>query len=70
LTVVAIVKVVVVFTVVQFIEGTFVYPIAVGKSVNMHPLVVIIGVAVGGQIGGDSRNAYGDSGNRNCKGNR
>jgi putative permease len=52
LTVVAIVKVVVVFTVVQFIEGTFVYPIAVGKSVNMHPLVVIIGVAVGGQIGG------------------
>lgn len=41
-----------VFAMVQFIEGTFVYPIAVGKSVNLHPLVVIIGVTVGGQLGG------------------
>lgn len=45
-------SVVIVFAMVQFIEGTFVYPIAVGQSVNLHPLVVIIGVTVGGQLGG------------------
>lgn len=52
LTGAAIVKVIIVFVIVQFIEGTFVYPIAVGKSVNMHPLTVIIGITVGGQVGG------------------
>lgn len=52
LTGAGIVKVIIVFVVVQFIEGTFVYPIAVGKSVNMHPLTVIIGITVGGQVGG------------------
>ena len=45
-------KVFVVFIMVQFIEGTFIYPIAVGKSVNLHPLVVIIGVTIGGMLGG------------------
>jgi len=52
LTALAVIKVVVVIVMVQFIEGTFIYPIAVGRSVNLHPLVVIIGVTVGGQIGG------------------
>jgi len=52
LTAIAVIKVIIVIVLVQFIEGTFVYPIAVGKSVNLHPLVVIIGVTVGGQIGG------------------
>ena len=52
LTVLGFFKVVTVFVVVQFLEGTFVYPIAVGKSVNLHPLVIIIGIAVGGQLGG------------------
>ncbi len=47
-----VIKIVIVFAMVQFIEGTFVYPIAVGKSVNLHPLVVIIGVTIGGQLGG------------------
>ena len=28
------------------------YPIAVGKSVDLHPLIVIVGVTVGGQLGG------------------
>ncbi|MBD3393145.1 MAG: AI-2E family transporter [Chitinivibrionales bacterium] len=45
-------KVIGVFALVQFIEGTFIYPIAVGKSVDLHPLVVIIGITVGGQLGG------------------
>lgn len=52
LTGASIVKVIIVFVAVQFIEGTFIYPIAVGKSVNMHPLTVIIGITVGGQVGG------------------
>jgi predicted PurR-regulated permease PerM len=45
-------KIVTVFIVVQFIEGTFVYPVAVGNSSNLHPLVVILGITVGGQLGG------------------
>ena len=52
LTGVGIIKIIVVFIMVQFIEGTFIYPIAVGKSVNMHPLTVIIGITVGGQVAG------------------
>jgi predicted PurR-regulated permease PerM len=46
------IAVIVVFVVVQFIDSTFVFPIAVGKSVNIHPLVVIIAITVGGQVGG------------------
>ncbi len=52
ITVWSILSIVIVFAIVQFLEGTFVYPIAVGKSVNLHPLIVIIGVTVGGQLGG------------------
>ncbi|MBD3422111.1 MAG: AI-2E family transporter [Chitinivibrionales bacterium] len=52
LTAWAFVKIIIVFAVVQFIEGTFIYPIAVGKSVDLHPLIVIIGITVGSQIGG------------------
>ncbi|NLG18679.1 MAG: AI-2E family transporter [Fibrobacter sp.] len=52
LSVIGFVKIAVVFVIVQFLEGTFVYPIAVGKSVNLHPLVVIVGVATGGQLAG------------------
>ncbi|MFW6254649.1 MAG: AI-2E family transporter [Chitinivibrionales bacterium] len=46
------VSLIMVFGVVQFLEGTFIYPLAVGKSVDLHPLVVIIGISVGGQLGG------------------
>lgn len=46
------IKLLTVFASVQFIESTFVYPIAVGKSVNLHPLVVFIGITIGGQLGG------------------
>jgi len=51
-SIIMLIKVIIVFVLVQFIEGTFVYPIAVGKSVDLHPLVVIIGVTIGGQLGG------------------
>ena len=49
---IGLVKIIVVFVMVQFLEGTFVYPIAVGKSVNLHPLMVIIGITIGGMLGG------------------
>jgi putative permease len=49
---IGLIKIIVVFVMVQFLEGTFVYPIAVGKSVNLHPLVVIMGVTIGGMLGG------------------
>lgn len=51
-TTLGLIKIIGVFGMVQFLEGTFIYPIAVGKSVNLHPLVVIIGITVGGQLGG------------------
>lgn len=41
-----------VFFGVQFFEGAFIYPIAVGKSVNLHPLVVMLAVTLGGQVAG------------------
>jgi len=46
------IKLCIVFASVQFIEGTFVYPFAVGGSVNLHPAVVIIGITIGGQVAG------------------
>lgn len=46
------IPVAVVFFGVQFIEGTFIYPIAVGKSVNLHPLVVMLAITLGGQVAG------------------
>ncbi len=52
LSVMSVVSVIAVFAIVQFLEGTFVYPIAVGKSVDLHPLIVIIGITVGGQLAG------------------
>ena len=42
----------IIFAVVQFTEGTFVYPLAIGKSVDLHPLVVILGITIGGQLAG------------------
>lgn len=42
----------VIFVVVQLTESAFVYPIAVGKNVDLHPLIVILGITIGGRIGG------------------
>lgn len=47
-----ILSVVSVFLVVQVIETIFVYPVAVGNSVNMHPLIIILALLVGGEIAG------------------
>jgi predicted PurR-regulated permease PerM len=40
------------FVLVQAIDNAFVSPLVVSKSVNMHPLVVIIVVIIGGNIAG------------------
>ncbi|MEI7903923.1 MAG: AI-2E family transporter [Candidatus Firestonebacteria bacterium] len=45
-------KVVGVLTAVQLIDNAFVSPIAVGKSVDIHPLAVIIAVMTGGALMG------------------
>lgn len=42
----------VIFVVVQVSESTFVYPVVVGKSANLHPLIVILGIMIGGRFGG------------------
>jgi len=41
-----------VFVTVQLIENMVIYPLAVGKSVELHPLIVFLGIVVGGQLGG------------------
>ena len=41
-----------IFLVVQLTESALIYPFAVGKSVNLHPLVVILGITIGGSLGG------------------
>jgi predicted PurR-regulated permease PerM len=42
----------IVFVCIQIIDGTLVYPNVVGRQVHLHPLVVILGVAAGGSMGG------------------
>lgn len=48
----SILLVVAVFLIVQMSETLFVYPLAVGNSVNLHPLVIILAILVGGEVGG------------------
>jgi predicted PurR-regulated permease PerM len=42
----------IVFVCIQIVDGTLVYPNVVGRQVHLHPLVVILGVAAGGSMGG------------------
>ena len=41
-----------VFLFVQVIETIFVYPTAVGNSVNLHPLIVVLALLIGGELAG------------------
>jgi len=47
-----ILSVVSVFLIVQAIETIFVYPLAVGNSVNIHPLIIILALLIGGELAG------------------
>jgi predicted PurR-regulated permease PerM len=40
------------YVVIQQIENTFIVPRVLGEAVNLHPLVVIIGVIVGANVAG------------------
>jgi len=44
--------VIAVFLIVQAIETIFVYPAAVGNSVNLHPLIVVLALLIGGELAG------------------
>ncbi len=44
--------IVIVFIIVQLIDNVFVSPMVVSKSVNMHPLMVVVAVIIGGNIAG------------------
>jgi putative permease len=45
-------SVMIMFGIVQLIDNLVVQPLVVGKSVNLHPLIVMIAVLIGGKIGG------------------
>jgi predicted PurR-regulated permease PerM len=51
-TLLSLLSVAIVFVCIQIIDGTLVYPNVVGRQVNLHPLVVILGVTAGGSIAG------------------
>lgn len=42
----------VVYVVVHFIDAMLISPLVMGKSLDMHPLTVIVGIAIGGSLGG------------------
>lgn len=42
----------VVYVVVHFVDAMLISPLVMGKSLDMHPLTVIVGIAVGGTLGG------------------
>lgn len=44
--------VLILYVVVQFVEGNFLSPAIVGKSVDLNPLVIIIGMIILGALGG------------------
>lgn len=46
-----IITVVIIF-VIQFLEGNILSPFIVGKSLRMHPLVIMLAITAGGEIGG------------------
>jgi len=37
---------------VQVLDNNFVYPVVVGKTIKMHPLIVLVTVLAGGWFGG------------------
>ena len=42
----------VVVLVLQFLEGNILSPLIVGKSLHMHPVLIMFGLLVGGEIAG------------------
>lgn len=42
----------IVASLVQFVENNFIYPVVLGKSVNIHPLIIMFGLFVGAEVAG------------------
>lgn len=47
-----VIKVAIIIIVLQFLEGNVISPIIMGKTLKLHPLVIIFSLLVGGEIGG------------------
>lgn len=47
-----VVTTVVIIIVIQFLEGNILSPYIVGKSLHMHPLLIMLAITAGGEIGG------------------
>jgi predicted PurR-regulated permease PerM len=48
----SLISLVIVYAVVHFVDAGVISPWIMGKSLDMHPLTVIVGIAVGGTLGG------------------
>ncbi len=46
------VSLIIVYVVVHLVDAMLISPLVMGKSLDMHPLTVIVGIAVGGTLGG------------------
>jgi predicted PurR-regulated permease PerM len=40
------------YGVVYLLDAMFINPLVVGKSLNLHPLAIILGISVGGHVAG------------------
>ena len=47
-----VIKVAIIIIVLQFLEGNVISPIIMGKTLKLHPLVIIFALLVGGEVGG------------------
>ncbi|MBO9130455.1 AI-2E family transporter [Bacillus sp. 165] len=47
-----VIKAVVVLAILQFVESNILSPYIVGKSLHMHPIVIMLSLLVGGEVGG------------------
>jgi predicted PurR-regulated permease PerM len=47
-----IIKIIIAFSIVQFIDNFLVQPLVLSKTVNLHPLIIVFVVIIGGQFFG------------------
>jgi predicted PurR-regulated permease PerM len=45
-------KVIIVFAVIQIVDNVLIQPIVIAKSVNLHPLVILVVVMIGSDLWG------------------
>lgn len=47
-----VIKVIIIIAILQFLEGNVISPIIMGKTLKLHPLIIIFALLAGGEIGG------------------